>query len=108
MLARRNDRGASMRNGMFDCFEFARTTVCQTEIRLSDIFDFPRRSSRFNDFPDRATWLLLALKAPLCRVVGRGRPGVPRLSGRGARFLRSSHYVPAGTDARFEERSLAM
>jgi len=59
-----------MRNGMFDCFEFARTTVCQTEIRLSDIFDFPRRSSRFNDFPDRATWLLLALKAPFCRVTG--------------------------------------
>jgi hypothetical protein len=35
--------------------------VCETEIRFSDIFDFPRQSFRFFAFFDKASWLLLAL-----------------------------------------------
>ena len=31
--------------------------------RLSDIVDFPSKSNHLNDFPDRATWLPLALEA---------------------------------------------
>jgi hypothetical protein len=38
--------------------------VDKTEIRLSDIFVFPRKTSRVDNFIDRATWLLLALEAP--------------------------------------------
>ena len=37
--------------------------VRKTEIRLSDIFDFPRKSFTLFQFTDQATWLLLALEA---------------------------------------------
>jgi len=47
-----------------------RKAVCQTEIRLSDIFDFPRKSFTLFHFADRATWLLLALEALSWRVTG--------------------------------------
>jgi hypothetical protein len=39
-------------------------------MRLSDIFDFPRKSFSGFYFPDRASWLPLALEALFWRVTG--------------------------------------
>jgi hypothetical protein len=41
--------------------------AAQTEIRLSDIFDVPRKSFTIFYFLDRARWLPLALEAVLSR-----------------------------------------
>ena len=40
----------------------------KTEIRLSDTFDFPRKSFRLFHFTYQATWLALALEALFWRV----------------------------------------
>jgi hypothetical protein len=45
-------------------------TVRKTEICLSDIFNFPRKSSRFNHFLDRLIWLLLAPEARFWELTG--------------------------------------
>jgi hypothetical protein len=37
--------------------------LAKTEIRLSDIFELPRKFFIAFDFPDRASWLALALDA---------------------------------------------
>jgi len=42
----------------------------KTEIRLSDTFDFPRKSFRLFHFTYQATWLALALEALFWRVSG--------------------------------------
>ena len=50
--------------------DLRREAVCQSSISPSAIFVFPRKSSRFNHFPDRANWLLLAPKTPFWQVTG--------------------------------------
>jgi hypothetical protein len=44
---------------------------CQTEIRLSNLSDCRKKSNRFNAFPIRATWLLLAPEAAVVASQGQ-------------------------------------
>jgi len=50
--------------------EWLKAAVCKTEICLSDIFDFPRKSFTRFHFTDRSSWLALALETLFWRVAG--------------------------------------
>jgi hypothetical protein len=71
LLARRRGRGR-VSPAALTCWNLLRNRsirrFAKRKIRLSTIVAFPNKSNHFNDVPDPATWLPLALKAPFWRL----------------------------------------